>query len=58
MCENRLDSLYPALKKEKGRPKPEELFTVLKKVKGAELAGIKYIPLFKYYEEVSPPGII
>jgi len=53
-----LDSLYPALKKEKGRPKPEELFTVLKKVKGAELAGIKYIPLFKYYEEVSSPGII
>jgi hypothetical protein len=52
VCENRLDALYPALKKEKGRPKPEDLFTVLAKMKGAELKGIKYVPLFTYFEKV------
>lgn len=53
VCENRLDALYPALKKEgKARPNPDELFTVLGKMKGSELKGKKYVPLFGYYQQV------
>lgn len=44
LAESRLVQLYK-------NPKKSTAFTVLRKVKGADLVGIKYKPLFPYFEE-------
>ena len=45
LCEKRLDVLYKDPKKAK--------FTVLEKMKGKDLVGLEYEPLFDYYADVS-----
>jgi isoleucyl-tRNA synthetase len=44
LLEKRLEMLYKDLKKAK--------FTVLEKIKGSDLKGLEYEPLFDYFKEV------
>lgn len=45
LLETRLPALYPKMSKKKYKPE----FDVLEKMKGQELKGIKYVPLFDYF---------
>eukprot|EP01006_Ploeotia_vitrea_P039337 TRINITY_DN66336_c6_g5_i1.p1 TRINITY_DN66336_c6_g5~~TRINITY_DN66336_c6_g5_i1.p1 ORF type:complete len:1091 (-),score=171.65 TRINITY_DN66336_c6_g5_i1:1267-4485(-) len=46
LMEARLEQLYPNLAKQKGKEPP---FETLQKMKGADLKGLEYVPLFEYF---------
>mmetsp|Transcript_27236 Transcript_27236/g.35304 ORF Transcript_27236/g.35304 Transcript_27236/m.35304 type:complete len:1166 (+) Transcript_27236:87-3584(+) len=55
MMESRLVQLYPQMGGKKWKAADnKKLFTVVKKLKGAEMVGMKYVPLFDYFLERFP----
>ncbi len=54
LCEARITELYKPKKAKKGQETPEE-YTVLGRMKGADLKGKRYVPLFPYFEKVHFP---
>eukprot|EP00764_Aduncisulcus_paluster_P004838 gnl/Carplike_NY0171/1800_a2436_689.p1 GENE.gnl/Carplike_NY0171/1800_a2436_689~~gnl/Carplike_NY0171/1800_a2436_689.p1 ORF type:complete len:1133 (-),score=411.08 gnl/Carplike_NY0171/1800_a2436_689:88-3111(-) len=49
MCKSRLCMLYP--KPKKGKKVTKLPYTILKTVKGSDLKGLKYVPLYDYFCE-------
>jgi len=55
LMESRLVQIYPAMGGKKWKAADnDKLFQVLEKLKGAQLVGMKYEPLFGYFKERFP----
>lgn len=53
LLEKRLTQIFPELNKDNSDEKRTELFDVLERMKGSQLVGLQYTPIFPYFNSIT-----